>query len=73
MTTFDDVDAYIAAAPKEARLTLAQLRKAVRPAAPRADEGIRYARQAVPTGLVTTRVRAPARRNEARAGSRRRS
>jgi|SRR5207248_2540695 len=37
-----DVDAYIAAAPTEARGKLAQLRKIIKAAAPKADEGISY-------------------------------
>lgn len=37
-----DVSAYIAAAPKEARSQLVQLRKIIRTAAPNAEEGISY-------------------------------
>jgi len=37
-----DVDAYIAAAPTEARGKLVQLRKIIKAAAPKADEGISY-------------------------------
>jgi len=37
-----DVDAYIKAAPKEARVKLVQLRKIIRATAPGADEGISY-------------------------------
>jgi uncharacterized protein YdhG (YjbR/CyaY superfamily) len=37
-----DVDAYIKAAPKEARLMLVQLREIIRTTAPRAIEGISY-------------------------------
>jgi len=39
---FKDVDDYIAAAPKEVRGKLAQLRKVMRAAAPGADESISY-------------------------------
>jgi len=37
-----DVDAYIQAAPREARVKLVQLRKIIKAAAPRADEAISY-------------------------------
>ena len=37
-----DVDAYIKAAPKEARAKLVQLRKIIRATAPGTDEGISY-------------------------------
>jgi uncharacterized protein YdhG (YjbR/CyaY superfamily) len=37
-----DVDAYIAAAPTETRGKLVQLRKIIKAAAPKADEGISY-------------------------------
>lgn len=37
-----DVDAYIQAAPREARVKLVQLRKIIKGAAPGADEGISY-------------------------------
>lgn len=37
-----DVDAYIKAAPKEARVKLVELRKIIRATAPGADEGISY-------------------------------
>ena len=37
-----DVDAYINAAPKEARVKLVELRKIIRATAPGADEGISY-------------------------------
>ena len=37
-----DVDAYIAAAPTETRAKLVQLRKIIKTAAPKADEGIGY-------------------------------
>ncbi|HEX2713486.1 MAG TPA: DUF1801 domain-containing protein [Candidatus Acidoferrales bacterium] len=40
--TARDVDAYIAAAPKEARAQLRQLRKIIKATAPAADEGISY-------------------------------
>lgn len=37
-----DVDAYIAAAPKESRAKLRQLRRVIKAAAPKAVEGISY-------------------------------
>lgn len=37
-----DVDAYIKAAPKEARVKLVELRKIIKGTAPGADEGISY-------------------------------
>ncbi len=37
-----DVDAYIAAAPKEVRATLTELRRVIKNAAPRASERISY-------------------------------
>jgi uncharacterized protein YdhG (YjbR/CyaY superfamily) len=40
--TAKDVDAYIASAPQEARAKLAQLRKIMKAAAPKADEYISY-------------------------------
>jgi uncharacterized protein YdhG (YjbR/CyaY superfamily) len=44
-----DVDAYLAPLPAEARTTLQKIRKAIRAAAPRAEEGISY-------GLPTIRL-----------------
>lgn len=38
----NDVDAYIAAAPKQARAQLVQLRKMIKAVAPEAEEGISY-------------------------------
>ena len=42
MKTPKDVDAYIAAAPKEVRVTLIELRRVIKNAAPRASERISY-------------------------------
>ena len=42
MKTPKDVDSYIAAAPKEVRATLAELRRVIRNAAPTASERISY-------------------------------
>lgn len=42
MSPAKDVDAYIAAAPAEMRAGLEQLRKSIRAAAPKAEEGISY-------------------------------
>src|SRR5271169_5166720 len=42
MKRFEDVDAYIAKAPKEARAKLRELRRAIREVAPDAVEGISY-------------------------------
>lgn len=41
-TVANDVDAYIAAAPKEAQAQLVELRKIIKAAAPKAEEGISY-------------------------------
>ena len=38
----ETVDAYLAALPKDARVALGKIRKAIRAAAPRATEGISY-------------------------------
>ena len=42
MKTPQDVDSYIAAAPKEVRATLTELRRVIRSAAPKASERISY-------------------------------
>lgn len=42
MKTLKDVDSYIAAAPKEVRATLTELRRVIKNAAPKASERISY-------------------------------
>jgi uncharacterized protein YdhG (YjbR/CyaY superfamily) len=44
-TSFKSVDAYIASKPKDVRVALERVRRAIRKAVPGADEGLSYRRE----------------------------